>query len=76
MFKEVERSIINRMEQLGYKANEFYVVIDDPRYPSVVFWENYQGFWWDSEKNKLGAQFCTCGAYGADECACGAWDDE
>jgi hypothetical protein len=76
MFNEVEQSIINRMEQLGYKANEFYVVIEDPRYPQVVFWENYQGFFWDSERNKLGAQFCTCNAYEASECACGTWDDE
>ena len=73
MFKEVEQSVIDRMVELGYKADEFYVVIEDHRYPQVVFWEGYQGFWWDSERNKLGAQFCTCGAYEADECSCGVW---
>jgi hypothetical protein len=75
MFKEVEQPIINRMIELGYKANEFYVVIEDPWYPQVVFWEDYQGFWWDYNTNNLGERFCTCGAYEASECACGVWDD-
>lgn len=73
--ESIEKMITERMVELGYKADTFYVVVNDPRHPQVVFWDNYQGFWWDYENHKLGEKFCTCNAFEASECCCGVWDD-
>ena len=73
---EVENTIIASMKENGYNPHDFYVVVNVPRYPQVVLWDNYQGYWWDWETMSLGQQFCTCNAYEASECCCGVWDSE
>ena len=80
--KTVEKEVVEEVRKQHTGLN-FYVNIEDPRYPQVIFndnpeqpeWDNYKGYWWDLENNKLDANFCTCGAYEPDECSCGAWDD-
>ena len=80
--KTVEKEVVEEVRKQHTGLNFYAFIERDPRYPQVVFngnpdqpeWDNYKGYWWDLDDNKLGANFCTCGAYEPDECSCGAWD--
>lgn len=80
--KTVENQVAEEVRK-QYPNLNFYVVIDqDPRYPLVVFndnpdnpeWDDYKGYTWSMENNRLGHNVCTCHAFEPDECSCGAWD--
>lgn len=50
-FNDREDEITKRMVELGYGTTDFYVVMNDIRYPMVVLWEDYQWAWWDNEND-------------------------